>query len=136
MKRHADGVITTFTSMPAFTNRRVSSAALYAAMPPVIPRTIRLSEDDAVIIRAAYSGQDARSLHCARMRLCLEETVTNGPWPQRDRPRERLLAHGARVLSDAELVSLLVHTGVAGRSAVDVARDAIARFGGLSGLLT
>jgi len=62
--------------------------------------------------------------------------MTIDPWPRRDRPRERLLAHGARVLSDAELVSLLVHTGVAGRSALDIARDAIARFGGLSGLLT
>jgi DNA repair protein RadC len=59
----------------------------------------------------------------------------NDSWPQRDRPRERLLAHGARVLSDAELVSLLLRTGVAGRSALEVARDAIARFGGLSGLL-
>jgi len=32
-------------------------------------------------------------------------------------------------------VSLLVHTGVAGSSALDIARDAITRFGGLSGLL-
>ena len=61
--------------------------------------------------------------------------MTNHPWSQRDRPRERLLAHGPGVLSDAELVSLLVHTGVAGRSALNVARDAIARFGSLSGLL-
>jgi DNA repair protein RadC len=59
-----------------------------------------------------------------------------GDWARRDRPRERLLTHGAHVLSDAELVSLLVRTGVAGRSALDVARDAIARFGSLSGLLT
>ncbi len=56
-------------------------------------------------------------------------------WPQNERPRERLLVHGAAALSDAELVSLLVRTGIAGRSAVDIARDAIARFGGLAGLL-
>lgn len=56
-------------------------------------------------------------------------------WPRSERPRERLLAHGTAALSDAELVSLLVRTGVAGRSALDIARDAIAHFGGLAGLL-
>ena len=56
-------------------------------------------------------------------------------WPPRERPRERLLAHGAAALSDAELLALIVRTGVAGKSAIDVARDAIARFGGLAGLL-
>ena len=52
-----------------------------------------------------------------------------------DRPRERLLARGAAALSDAELVALLLRTGVAGASALDVARGLIARFGGLAGLL-
>src|SRR5262252_6979145 len=56
-------------------------------------------------------------------------------WPRRERPRERLLAHGATALSDAELVALLVHTGIAGRTALDIARDAIARFDGIAGLL-
>lgn len=55
--------------------------------------------------------------------------------PHGERPRERLLTHGAGTLSDAELVSLLLRTGVAGRSALDVARDLITRFGGVSGLL-
>ncbi len=56
-------------------------------------------------------------------------------WPSRERPRERLLAQGAAALSDAELLALIVRTGVAGKSALDIARDAIARFGGLTGLL-
>ena len=56
-------------------------------------------------------------------------------WPQSERPRERLLAHGAAVLSDAELVALLLRTGTAGRSALEVARDLIVRFGGVAGLL-
>ena len=54
---------------------------------------------------------------------------------QGERPRERLLAHGAAALSDAELVSLLLRTGIAGASALDVARDLIERFGGVAGLL-
>ena len=54
---------------------------------------------------------------------------------QGERPRERLLAHGAAALSDAELVALLLRTGIAGASALDVARDLILRFGGVAGLL-
>ena len=56
-------------------------------------------------------------------------------YPQHERPRERLLAHGAAALSDAELVALLLRTGTAGRSAIDVARALIARFDGVAGLL-
>ncbi len=56
-------------------------------------------------------------------------------WPLRERPRERLLLHGAAALSDAELLALIVRTGVAGKSALDIARDALARFGGIAGLL-
>jgi DNA repair protein RadC len=55
-------------------------------------------------------------------------------WPAAERPRERLLACGAFVLSDAELLSLLLRTGVAGRSALDIARDLLGRFGGLAAL--
>jgi DNA repair protein RadC len=43
--------------------------------------------------------------------------------PSDERPRERLLAHGTRTLSDAELLALLIGTGTRGRSAVQVARE-------------
>lgn len=56
-------------------------------------------------------------------------------WPAAERPRERLLAHGAGVLSDAELVALFLRTGVPGKSAVELGRELIGRFGGMSGLL-
>jgi len=59
-----------------------------------------------------------------------------GQWPLRERPRERLLLNGAAALSDAELLALIVRTGVAGKSALDIARDALARFGGVAGLLS
>ena len=51
-----------------------------------------------------------------------------------ERPRERLLSHGPAVLSTTELLALLLRTGVAGRSALELARDLLARFGGLTGL--
>jgi len=57
-------------------------------------------------------------------------------WPADERPRERLLAHGAARLSDAELLALCLRTGTAGTSAVELARDLIARFSGLRGLLS
>jgi DNA repair protein RadC len=56
-------------------------------------------------------------------------------WPQGERPRERLLARGAAALSDAELVALLLRSGIPGSSALDVARELIGRFGGVAGLL-
>jgi DNA repair protein RadC len=56
-------------------------------------------------------------------------------WPAAERPRERLLAHGAATLSDAELLAVLLRTGVRGKSAVDLARELLERFGGLASLL-
>jgi DNA repair protein RadC len=56
-------------------------------------------------------------------------------WPADERPREKLLRHGAAALSDAELLAIFLRTGVAGTSAVDLARELLARFGGLRPLL-
>jgi DNA repair protein RadC len=56
-------------------------------------------------------------------------------WPESERPRERLLARGAGSLSDAELVAVLLRTGIRGKSAVDLAREILGEFGGLASLL-
>ncbi|MES2918665.1 MAG: DNA repair protein RadC [Pseudomonadota bacterium] len=56
-------------------------------------------------------------------------------WPEAERPREKLLAHGAAALSDAELLALFIGSGPPGRSALDLARDWLARSGSLRGLL-
>lgn len=56
-------------------------------------------------------------------------------WPVGERPRERLLAQGAGSLSDAELVAILLRTGIPGKTAVDLARELIERFQGIGGLL-
>jgi DNA repair protein RadC len=55
-------------------------------------------------------------------------------WPKDERPRERLLTHGAANLTDAELLAIFLRVGVKGKSAVDLARELIGRFGGLNGL--
>jgi DNA repair protein RadC len=52
-----------------------------------------------------------------------------------ERPRERLLGLGAAALTDAELVAVLLRTGIAGRRALDLARDVLAQCGGCAGLM-
>ena len=56
-------------------------------------------------------------------------------WPPQERPRERLLAQGAGRLADAELVAVCLRSGIRGKSAVDLARELIAHYRGLAGLL-
>lgn len=56
-------------------------------------------------------------------------------WPAQERPREKLLSLGAGSLSDAELLAIFINTGIAGKTAVDVARDLIGEYGGLRGIL-
>ena len=56
-------------------------------------------------------------------------------WPATERPREKLLLRGPHALSDAELLAIFLRTGVAGRTAVDLARDLLSNFGGLRPLL-
>ena len=56
-------------------------------------------------------------------------------WPEDDRPREKLLAKGPGSLSDAELVAIFLRTGMKGKSAVDLARALLAKFGSLAGLI-
>ncbi|WP_037586094.1 RadC family protein [Stenoxybacter acetivorans] len=55
-------------------------------------------------------------------------------WPTSERPREKLLTLGASSLSDAELLAILLRTGIQGCSAVALARDLLSHFGGLSAL--
>ncbi len=54
--------------------------------------------------------------------------------PPTERPRERMAARGAAGLSSAELIGLLWGSGSRGRSAVDLAEDALGRHDGLTGL--
>ncbi len=55
--------------------------------------------------------------------------------PQDARPREKLLARGSAALSDAELLALLLRTGIRGKHVVQLAQELLDRFGGMGGLL-
>jgi len=56
-------------------------------------------------------------------------------WPAAERPREKLLAKGAMVLTDAELLAIFLRTGIAGKTAVDLARELLDEFGSLQALM-
>jgi DNA repair protein RadC len=55
-------------------------------------------------------------------------------WPEGERPRERLMAHGPAALSDAQLLAIIIRNGRAGRTAVDVGRELLERFESLAGI--
>ena len=55
--------------------------------------------------------------------------------PHSTRPREKLLERGPAALSDAELLALLLRTGVSGKHVLQLAQEVLDRGGGLSGLL-
>ncbi len=55
--------------------------------------------------------------------------------PAAARPREKLLALGPGALADAELVALLLRTGLPGLSVLQLAQQLLDAFGGLGGLL-
>jgi len=57
-------------------------------------------------------------------------------WPKNDQPMIRLFARGPAALTDSELVSVLLRRGNRDRSAVDVARDLLAKTGCVSALFT
>jgi DNA repair protein RadC len=55
-------------------------------------------------------------------------------WPESERPREKLLKNGPQNLSNSELLAIFLRTGIAGKSAVDLARELLQRFGGITGM--
>jgi DNA repair protein RadC len=54
--------------------------------------------------------------------------------PASERPRERLAALGAGALSPAELIAILLRTGLQGTNAVEVGKQVMNRFGSLQSL--
>lgn len=52
-------------------------------------------------------------------------------WPAEERPRERLMRHGARALTDAELLAIVLRTGSGRNTALDIARGILGTEGGL-----
>ncbi|MEO0003804.1 MAG: repair protein [Pseudomonadota bacterium] len=58
-----------------------------------------------------------------------------GGLPSDSRPREKLLQRGPSALSDAELLALLLRTGIVGKNVLLLAQELVDAFGGVAGLL-
>ena len=66
--------------------------------------------------------------------FCMSESLRLKDQPASERPRERLVAHGAEALSSAELVAILLRTGLRGANAVEIGRQLLQKFGSLQSL--
>jgi len=55
-------------------------------------------------------------------------------WPESERPREKLERHGARALSNAELLAIILRTGTAREDVVALSQRLLTQKGGLVGL--
>ena len=64
----------------------------------------------------------------------MNESLRLKDQPASERPRERLVAHGAEALSSAELVAILLRTGLKGANAVEIGRQLLQKFGSLQAL--
>ena len=84
----------------------------------------------------AYAGQILYcSLPSGLRTICSVNLRSIKDWPDGERPRERLARAGARALSDAELLAVMLGHGTQGQSAVDLARLLLVRFGSIRGIL-
>src|SRR5688500_14154578 len=54
-----------------------------------------------------------------------EQNYSIKNWAKDDRPREKLLSKGPSILSDAELIAILIHNGTRQKTAVDIAREVL-----------
>jgi len=64
----------------------------------------------------------------------MSESLRLKDQPASERPRERLAALGADALSHAELIAILLRTGLKGANAVEIGRQLLQKFGTLQSL--
>lgn len=57
-------------------------------------------------------------------------------WPEKERPRERLLQHGPEPLAEAELLGILIGKGTRRKTAIDLGRELLDRYQSLQKLFS
>lgn len=65
-----------------------------------------------------------------KISFCIRE------WPEEERPREKMLRDGPAKLSDAELVAILLRSGIKGKGVTSLAQELIIGMGGIRHLLS
>lgn len=59
-----------------------------------------------------------------------EQRITLKDWAEDDKPREKLVLHGRRHLSDAELIAILIGSGSPEETAVELSKRILGSYGG------
>ncbi len=59
----------------------------------------------------------------------MSDKLNINQWAEEDRPREKMMAHGAEVLSDAELLAILIGSGSQDETAVELMRRVLSACG-------
>jgi DNA repair protein RadC len=65
----------------------------------------------------------------------MKKSLTVSDLPSHERPRERLQRHGAEILSEQELLAVILSRGGAGRPVLTLAHELLYRFGNIKGVL-
>jgi DNA repair protein RadC len=71
--------------------------------------------------------------HCGII-FTMTDSISIQDMPGNERPRERLIHHGANALSNAELLAIILRTGTAQENVLHLAERILARYQGLQGL--
>jgi DNA repair protein RadC len=64
----------------------------------------------------------------------MERTLTIREWSPEERPREKVIEKGIEALDAAELLTIIIGSGTAAKSALDLSREVLHRFGGVDGV--
>jgi len=93
-------------------------------------------EDDLPLVVQALSSLSHHAMHVEKLPPVIMPGAVRGmkAMAEEDRPRERLLASGPGVLSDAELLALVIGSGSVRESAVELSARLLRAFEGLGGL--
>lgn len=67
-------------------------------------------------------------------KISSQHSYTIHQLPENERPRERLLRHGAESMATAELIAIILGSGMKGRSVLELAQEIVVRFGSMQGL--
>ncbi|HEY3598202.1 MAG TPA: DNA repair protein RadC [Paraburkholderia sp.] len=92
-----------------------------------------VSTIDDIPVAAAFPAQQAHT--AAAPGAPARPTLLRGKWHKSDMPRERLIDQGPGVLSDTELIALVLGSGLPGHDVFSVARTLLDRFGSLRAML-
>ncbi|WP_415115387.1 RadC family protein [Paraburkholderia sp.] len=85
--------------------------------------------------RTTGLARSAKAAKAAAAKPRAQPRLLHGKWLKRDMPRERLINQGAHVLSDTEMIALVLGSGLPGHDVFSVARALLDRFGSLRAML-